>query len=724
MSYLHPRWVTRALRPASLLFALLSALPLTPAAELRKFDVTSDHVLDVAFLPDGRRFVCSTGVRGTTTKVSTDHAVYLWDLESGKPIHRLAGHASTVRCVGVAPDGQMAASGGQDKTVRCWDLKSGREIEARRHLRGAVFDLAFAPDGRHILKGGPDPAEPIDYWDPAAPADSRQFGKGTSPVNALAITADGRRAMAAHNDNLLRLWDLATGQEVRRFEGHEKGVYSVALTADGRRALSGSWDGTIRLWDVEAGGQLLQFKMRTRAINQVVIARDGQRAYSCCNDPFLWVWDVATGTSLGKYEGHEGQIYSIALAPDGLRALTASADGTVRLWDLGATPGARDAPRAVAELPSPSDSAPWTIAVLDFADLGPAVELGVLRKALAEMLIGDLSKHAELRVVERGRVEHVLSETQAGKSGLVDPATALRTGAELAADYLLTGSLAGSEGKVTIKAALTRTGATKPRGEWSVSGSTEKLFDLERDLAGQIRSAIGLSDAAGTKTPTLAVLGFKDLSPKPRLKEMESGFSEILQTELANLEGIHLVEREKLDAVLKEQKLTLSGLAAADAAVKVGKLLGANRLVFGSFLEVGTNLRVEARLVDTATAAVLKAETAQGPTEQFAAMFEDLALRLARDLTARPQPRAAARKPAGAAAHKLEAARHYALGREALRLDHYTEAAAAFERALLLEPDNLDTHYYRIDALFKANDHRRVIEAATQALSRTFTPKQ
>src|SRR5271168_4486113 len=64
-------------------------------------------------------------------------------------------------------------------------------------------------------------------------------------------------------------------------------------------------------------------------------------------------------------------------------------------------------------------SAP-TLAVLDFVDLGPAVELAVLRKGLAEMLAGDLSAYQGLDVVERGRVEHVLAETDLGRGGLVE----------------------------------------------------------------------------------------------------------------------------------------------------------------------------------------------------------------------------------------------------------------------------------------------------------------
>ena len=77
---------------------------------------------------------------------------------------------------------------------------------------------------------------------------------------ALAVLADGRRALSGSGDRTLRLWDLETGAELRRFEGHEGRVSSVTLLPDGRRALSGSDDETLRLWDLETGAELRRFE--------------------------------------------------------------------------------------------------------------------------------------------------------------------------------------------------------------------------------------------------------------------------------------------------------------------------------------------------------------------------------------------------------------------------------------------------------------------------------
>jgi hypothetical protein len=73
----------------------------------------------------------------------------------------------------------------------------------------------------------------------------------TRTVNAVALTADGKRAVSGSDDGTLRVWDLEGNQAPRVLQGHTRGVRAVALTADGKRAVSGSYDRTLRVWDLE-----------------------------------------------------------------------------------------------------------------------------------------------------------------------------------------------------------------------------------------------------------------------------------------------------------------------------------------------------------------------------------------------------------------------------------------------------------------------------------------
>jgi WD40 repeat protein len=55
---------------------------------------------------------------------------------------------------------------------------------------------------------------------------------------------------------MVRVWDLETGECLRTLEGHTRSIEAVALHADGRRALTGSMDKTVRVWDLETGKSL------------------------------------------------------------------------------------------------------------------------------------------------------------------------------------------------------------------------------------------------------------------------------------------------------------------------------------------------------------------------------------------------------------------------------------------------------------------------------------
>lgn len=48
--------------------------------------------------------------------------------------------------------------------------------------------------------------------------------------------------------NPTRLWDLQAGQLLQTMVGHSDRVTAIALTADGEKALSGSSDGSINVW--------------------------------------------------------------------------------------------------------------------------------------------------------------------------------------------------------------------------------------------------------------------------------------------------------------------------------------------------------------------------------------------------------------------------------------------------------------------------------------------
>lgn len=110
---------------------------------------------------------------------------------------------------------------------------------------------------------------------------------------------------------------------------------------------------------------------------------------------------------------------------------------------------------------------------------------------------------------------------------------------------------------------------------------------------------------------TLAILDFSNnsLLEKEKYSSLSPGIAEIMMTELSNIESIKLVERQKINSLINEMQLSQSGLISEDSGIQVGKLLGAQYLVMGSYMvSFGEKMRVDMRIVEVETGLTIKAE--------------------------------------------------------------------------------------------------------------------
>ncbi|MBK8395910.1 MAG: hypothetical protein IPL26_11820 [Leptospiraceae bacterium] len=74
---------------------------------------------------------------------------------------------------------------------------------------------------------------------------------------------------------------------------------------------------------------------------------------------------------------------------------------------------------------------------------------------------------------------------------------------------------------------------------------------------------------------------------------------EKLTHELVKSGTYQVIERSKIDSVLKEQSLLLSGIISEDVSIKIGKLLSADGVVVGSIIEENQYTTIITRIVDT-----------------------------------------------------------------------------------------------------------------------------
>jgi TolB-like protein len=107
---------------------------------------------------------------------------------------------------------------------------------------------------------------------------------------------------------------------------------------------------------------------------------------------------------------------------------------------------------------------------------------------------------------------------------------------------------------------------------------------------------------------TIAILPFDTKGIGGDLGEID--LLDKLTTAFYNMNRFKVIERAQLEQILNEQKLGMSGIVDVSTAAQIGKGMGVDAVVCGSIARAGNTASIDARLVDTETAAIITAQDA------------------------------------------------------------------------------------------------------------------
>ncbi|MFN7003182.1 MAG: hypothetical protein ACK4NW_07080 [Roseinatronobacter sp.] len=222
------------------------------------------------------------------------------DLDTG-------GHRGAIRALSVSADGQMLASGSDDKTVRIWDLDSAQSVITLRGQigpgsEGVVNAVALAPDGGSVAVGG--------YFAPHASIGQR-FGD-------------------------IRIFDVQSGQITQVLRGLEFPVETLSYAPERDELAASGQGGKVARWRApfrpEATEALEGFDTEARRVRALAHAQGGTRLIAATLDYGLRVWDTESG-ALVMMALEDVALTALSVAPDGTQFAVAGADGRVELRD-------------------------------------------------------------------------------------------------------------------------------------------------------------------------------------------------------------------------------------------------------------------------------------------------------------------------------------------------------------------------------------------------------
>jgi TolB-like protein len=193
-------------------------------------------------------------------------------------------------------------------------------------------------------------------------------------------------------------------------------------------------------------------------------------------------------------------------------------------------------------------------------------------------------------------------------------------------------------------------------------------------------------DVAAIPERSLGITPFAVSAADTLIAPLAYGLADILITDLQRSDQLQIVDRLRLDALLREIQLVEAGRVDPATAPRVGRLVGARRLVIGALSQrPGGQIAIDARIADVATGTVRSGVSAAAPLADILAAEKELAIRLLEQLGVNLTPAARARieeRPTRTIAALLAYSRAV---RDEVR-GEFQLAAAEYRQAIRLDP--------------------------------------
>jgi len=194
-------------------------------------------------------------------------------------------------------------------------------------------------------------------------------------------------------------------------------------------------------------------------------------------------------------------------------------------------------------------------------------------------------------------------------------------------------------------------------------------------------------NVASIPEDTISVAYFQYDGANEELRVVRKGLTDMLINDLANVQKLKVVERERLHALLDEMRLAETGVIDESTSPRVGRLLGANRIVNGAFADLAEGeLRIAANITLTKEAKPDSETDVSGKLEKFFALEKELAFKVIDSIgiTLTDAEREAIQK---IPTESMLAFLAFCRGLDLSDQGKYKEAATAFNEAVQIDPN-------------------------------------
>ncbi len=242
--------------------------------------------------------------------------------------HRVSRVTFNDRVIAMALNAGRIAYGQVDGAVELVNLDDPDRRTVIPPRQGKILGIACTPDGSRLVTAGADRTVLVrtaPFTDTAV-----EHSVGGEP-GAVAVSSDGAVISVGRRDGGVEVIGGGSGSP-RVLEGHTGPVQAVAISPDGRRLVSAGYDNTVRLWDLGTWRPLASAMPHARLVMDLAFSPDGSAIAAASMDSTATLLEAGSLKVRHTLRGHTREVTSVSFSGDGRRVSTSSWDGTVRLW--------------------------------------------------------------------------------------------------------------------------------------------------------------------------------------------------------------------------------------------------------------------------------------------------------------------------------------------------------------------------------------------------------
>ena len=431
-------------------------------------------VTALSFSPDG----------GLLAFGNREGNIYILDTESGAERAAYHYHGSEVSDLLFSPDGRYLVSSSADKTIKLKELGSEAPPANLERFEGRAERLAFSQDGRYLAGDGDD--HDIFIWEiPSRHLRSRMKGHGDDILEIAFDQASGT-LITVSDDRKMIIWELRSMKILRQYTLEARTIpnsgidLTCAEVSGDRLFVAAGIDEHI----LRKGGRGMMFKYHIAFFDLengmlLKVLEDNDRPVellsiypgncfvgfdnSTHGNRKLALRNIETSEFALQYT-LDGECTVLAFSPDGQRLAAAvklsadSGDPVLYVWEVDYTVPASGCFMGRIRLTTTAEpvlgaGVPRAAAVLPFSVSGTEEDAG---KAASHFMESRLSGSPYLKLVERARVNDIITELKFQQSELVDREKAAEIGRMLGAEYIITGNVDRVGADLVISARIVR----------------------------------------------------------------------------------------------------------------------------------------------------------------------------------------------------------------------------------------------------------------------------